>query len=91
MRHFDPAKWAQFARQAVEDPERAIMEDHVSSGCLGCLSLLSAARRAVDRNGGVRPRHPSKACPVRLEAQGDGLSAEWLESLSRIPARLLSS
>ena len=82
--HPGDERWALFARGVLEDPERAVMEDHVSSGCLKCLSTLSAARRAVDVKGragaGSRVRQP-------LPVPSSG-GSEWLASLSR-PARLV--
>jgi hypothetical protein len=84
--HFGDERWAQFARGILEDPERAVMEDHVSSGCLKCLSTLSAARRAVDVKGRAGVGADSRAhSPLPVPSSG---GSEWLASLSR-PARLV--
>jgi len=85
--HFGDVRWTQFARGVVEDPERAVMEDHVSSGCLRCLSTLSAARRAVDLTAARGRGAGGSPIPPRLPAPRSG-GSEWLASLSRIPARL---
>jgi hypothetical protein len=90
MRHFEEERWARFARGVVEDPERAVMEDHVSSGCLSCLSILSASRRAVDLldRWGAHAAH-SWAPTIETRRGGRSRAAEWLQSLSRIPARVV--
>ena len=44
MKHFSEWQWADYVRRVVEDPARAAMDAHLSSGCRRCARMADVLR-----------------------------------------------
>ena len=61
MQHFSSEKWADFARNVLEEKEKATMQGHLGTGCVQCSEALAAWVRVRDIAARERVYQPPEA------------------------------
>jgi hypothetical protein len=93
MEHFDTARWTDYVRGVVPEPEREAMARHLSSGCTECTEIAGLMRRVWEESRAEVP------VPEHLVRFAEALfrppdaspaASDWL-SLPRLAARLIFS